>query len=194
MSNFRNFTPKRRVITKSVSSHRDYRDDLRLDFKCRCGYCNDIDIWRTQRFEVDHFVPRKHLTTISETDYSNLVYSCRSCNNAKRAKWPTNNDRIHNDNNIGFIDPCDDQYNNQFERLSDGKIKPKTTLGQWMFIEMKLYKIQHEVIWLIEQCDILISEIEEYLNDNENNSELSNRLLKLYQAYRSYTKQLSNYE
>ena len=59
---------------------------------------------------------------------------------------------------------------------------------------MKLYKIQHEVIWLIEQCDILISEIEEYLNDNENNSELSNRLLKLYQAYRSYTKQLSNYE
>ena len=41
---------------------------------------------------------------ISPTEYSNLVYSCRSCNNSKRAKWPTGDENVHNDGEQGFID------------------------------------------------------------------------------------------
>ena len=113
---FRDFTPKRQNITRKVSDYKNHRSDLKNDFKERCGYCNDIYVWRFASFEIDHFIPRKKdkktfLTIKSETDYSNLVYACKSCNNSKSNKWPTNDENLHNENDIGFIDPCDDNYN-----------------------------------------------------------------------------------
>ncbi|UTW67727.1 HNH endonuclease [bacterium SCSIO 12643] len=191
MSVFREHTPKRRNITTDVSAYGKHRDDLKLDYQNRCGYCNDIDTWRFVWFEIDHFVPKKYLKTISETDYSNLVYSCRSCNNAKRAKWPTGDENKHNESNKGFIDPCDDGYNNQFERLKTGSIRPKTELGEWMYNAMKLYKPQHEIIWNIDLLDQLIEEIETLL-DASPNSDIENRLLEAYREFRKYVKNLSN--
>lgn len=191
MNVFREHTPKRRNIMASVSSYRKHRADLKLDYQDRCGYCNSIDTWRFIWFEIDHFVPKKYLKTISDTDYSNLVYSCRSCNNAKRAKWPTGNEKIHNRNNKGFIDPCSKDYNFQFERLKTGAIKPKTKLGEWMYNAMKLYKPQHEIIWNIDLLDKLIEEIEERLS-LYSNDELKNRLLKSYREFRKYVKKLSS--
>src|SRR5690606_31407481 len=116
---FRKYTPKRRYIKTVVNSYREYRDELKKDYKYRCGYCDDSDIWRTVWFEIDHFVPQKYLKTIKETDYSNLVYACRSCNNSKRAHWPTGDELIHNQNDEGFIDPCEDDYGKQFGRNLD---------------------------------------------------------------------------
>jgi len=104
MGIFRNYTPKRRSITVKVSSYREHNDNLKIDYHNRCGYCGSIDTWRIVWFEIDHFVPRKYLVKISDTDYSNLVYACRSCNNAKRAHWPTKDENIHNRNDEGFID------------------------------------------------------------------------------------------
>ena len=190
MVKFREHTPKRRNNIKVVSNHRMYRTDLRKDFNNRCGYCNDIDTWRFNRFEIDHFVPQKHLKTISSTDYSNLVYSCRSCNNAKRAKWPSGDENIHNDGNIGFIDPCDDDYNKQFDRLDTGRIIYKTNLGEWMYNEMKLYKPQHEIIWNIEQLHNLITEIRVLVNDYSQESGLKDMLITLYNAYDDYIQKL----
>lgn len=190
MSIFRAHTPKRRNITRIVHSHGEHRDDLKLDYIDRCGYCNDIDILRFIWFEIDHFVPRKHLNNISETDYSNLVYSCRSCNNAKRAKWPTRDENIHNHNNIGFIDPCEDDYKNQFERLNTGRIKPKTDLGEYMYNEMKLYKPQHEIIWNLEQLDALILEVRELVTQLPDDFDLSKRLNNLYNTYYDYIQKL----
>ncbi|MEN5378770.1 HNH endonuclease [Sphingobacterium kitahiroshimense] len=189
MGVFRTFTPVRRPIIKKVSHYRDHRDDLKIDYQNRCGYCNDVDIWRTVWFEIDHLVPQKYLVTIKDTDYSNLVYACRSCNNAKRANWPTKDEKIHNVNNEGFIDPCDDEYNNQFSRLDNGRIKVESNLGEWMYNKMKLYKPQHEVIWNIEQLDILIDECEGFLATMPNDN-LKDRLLILYREYKNYTKQL----
>ena len=65
MNAFRSFTPKRRKITTSVKHHGDHRADLKLDYKDRCGWCNDIDTWRVTWFEIDHFVPQKYLKKIS---------------------------------------------------------------------------------------------------------------------------------
>jgi len=191
MSVFREHTPKRRNISSNVSAYGKHRDDLKLDYIDRCGYCNDVNTWRFIWFEIDHFVPKKHLETISEKDYSNLVYSCRSCNNAKRAKWPTGDEKIHNQNNKGFIDPCNDDYNKQFDRLNTGRIKPKTDLGEWMYNAMKLYKPQHEIIWNIDLLDKLIDEIEEVLSLSPN-EDLTDRLLKGYREFRKYVKNLSN--
>lgn len=192
MSVFRNEHPKRRNITKEVSNYRKHRDDLKKDYLDRCGYCNSIDTWRFVWFEIDHFVPQKYLKTIKDTDYFNLVYACRSCNNAKRAKWPSMDEKIHNVNDEGFIDPCDDEYANQFKRTDKGRIVPDTKLGQWIYNELKLYKPQHEIIWKMEEMNNLIDEIEQVLDGNPNASQdLKDKLLECYRAFRKYVQQLS---
>ncbi|HAH54077.1 MAG TPA: HNH endonuclease [Flavobacterium sp.] len=189
MSVFREHTPKRRPITTIVSKHGEHRSDLRIDYKNRCGYCNDIESYRITWFEIDHFVPKEYLKTITETDYSNLVFACRSCNNAKRAKWPTKDEKIHHQNDEGFIDPCDDTYNNQFDRLNNGRIVPKTKLGGWIYNSLKLYKPQHEVIWNIELLDTLIEEINAVLEHSPNDN-LKERLTLSLLEYRKYVKEL----
>ncbi len=197
---FRDFTPKRQNITRKVSDYKNHRSDLKNDFKERCGYCNDIYVWRFASFEIDHFIPRKKdkktfLTIKSETDYSNLVYACKSCNNSKSNKWPTNDENLHNENDIGFIDPCDDNYNLQFDRLNNGQIKAITSLGTWMFKELKLYKPQHEFIWNLEELDKIIEESEIILKsttDETLTSDLKDLILDFYRKYRKYTKLLGN--
>lgn len=190
MNAFRNFTPKRRKITTSVGHHGEHRADLKLDYKDRCGWCNDIDTWRVIWFEIDHFVPQKYLNKITPTDYSNLVYACRSCNNAKRFKWPTKDETIHHKNDQGFIDPCDDSYNDQFSRHNDGRIAYQTKLGEWIYNSLKFYKPQHEIIWNIELLDNLIDEIEEILKESPD-AVLADKLMLCYKEFRKYVKELS---
>jgi hypothetical protein len=188
---FRKETPIRSDIKTVVSKYSDHREELKKDYKRRCGYCNDIDTWRTVWFEVDHFVPQKYLKTIKDTDYSNLVYACRSCNNSKRAHWPTEDELIHYKDDKGFIDPCDNEYEKQFDRLDNGRIIHQTQLGKWMYYKLKLHKPQHEIIWQIEELDNLIEECENVLKTIENDA-LKNKVLGLYREYRKYTKQLGN--
>jgi hypothetical protein len=188
---FRKETPIRRDIRTVVSKYSDHREELKKDYKCRCGYCNDTDIWRTVWFEIDHFVPQKYLKTIKDTDYSNLVYACRSCNNSKSAHWPTGDELVHHINNEGFIDPCDDEYGKQFMRCINGRIIHQTQLGKWMYYKLKLYKPQHEIIWKIEELDNLIEECEIILEKIDNDN-LKDKMLRLYREYRVYTKQLGS--
>lgn len=201
MSIFRNHTPDRRPITAEVNHYSEHRGDLKFDFENRCGYCNDIDTWRLMSFEIDHFIPQNKnkkpfLTIKANKDYSNLVYACKSCNNSKSNKWPTNDETISNQNDEGFLDPCDKEYNKQFNRLAQGRIVPFTKLGEWIFNELKLYKPQHEIIWNIEQLDILIDEIKALLPTIANEKvtrKLKDRLLAVHEEYRNYTKQLGNF-
>lgn len=186
---FRKESPKRRDIKTVVTKYSDHKDELKKDYKFRCGYCNDVDVWRTVWFEIDHFVPQKYMKTITATDYHNLVYACRSCNNSKRAHWPTKDELIHNSNDEGFIDPCDKDYELQFCRFDDGKIFYKTALGKWMYYKLKLYKPQHEIITQIERLDELIEECEQLLTAIDNDV-LKDKVLQLYREYRKYTKQL----
>jgi len=194
MSPFRNHTPKRLDITTVVSRYGEHRTQLRIDFQRRCGYCNDIDTYRFAYFEIDHFIPqlkdkKPFLTIKTNTDYSNLVYSCKSCNNAKRNKWPTNDQNIPNRNDEGFVDPCDDDYNNHFERTATGKIVYKTKLGEWKYNNLKLYKPQHEIIWNLELLDNLIDEINKIIEDSPSTS-LTDQLRSCYEEYRRYVKKL----
>jgi len=190
MIDFRIHTPKRRNITTAVNQYSDYRADLKLDYKDRCGYCNDFDKWRFVWFEIDHLVPQKYLKTISEKNYSNLVYSCRSCNNAKRAIWPTGDEKIHNRNDEGFIDPCDDEYNKQFSRLNNGRIVPQSKLGEWIYNSLKLYKPQHEIIWNVEELESLIFEIMKIRTVNPENEAIKDLLLSVYEEFHNYLNDL----
>lgn len=195
---FRNQIPKRRLIVTEVNHYREHRSDLKLDFMGRCGYCNDLHIWRFASYEIDHFIPRikdkkPFLTIKTETDYSNLVYACKSCNNSKSNKWPTGDEKVPNYADKGFIDPCDDEYHKQFTRLANGQIRHVTPLGEWIYNALKLHKPQHEFIWNIEQLDLLIEESEALLHAcNDNKDNIKDALFTLYRNYRIYTKKLGD--
>lgn len=188
---FRNKTPSRRSITTAVASYRDHKKDLQIDFNYRCGYCNAIDSWKLTYFEVDHFIPEAILTIKTNTDYSNLVYSCRSCNNAKRKQWPSKDENIPNQNDEGFIDPCEKEYEEQFYRTADGEIKYQTKLGEWIYFALKLHKPQHKIIWNLEQLDTMIDEMQK-LSTSIEDTELSKRLLGLHERFRDYVKQFKS--
>ncbi len=187
MADFRKITPSRRSTVPTVKNHNEYRPLLREDFHQRCGYCGDHDFFRDTYYEIDHFVPKKYLVEISSTEYSNLVYSCRSCNNFKRAKWPTKNESIHNDGRQGFIDPCNNSYSFQFERMKDGSIQPKTQLGSWMWSALNMGNPAHRIKWNLEQLKLLIEELDKL--DNLNVKELI-RIKKMNALYRSLEEQL----
>lgn len=146
-------TPTRKSDVAHQKDYHAYRDQLASDFNHRCGYCDDRDAPRAASFEIDHFVPQT-VDSDKITDYANLVYACKSCNNAKRAKWPTNDKALPNNGKEGWIDPCLKDYEAQFERLEDGRIHPLTEIGIWMYDNLKLWKKQHEILWNVERLEV----------------------------------------
>ncbi len=189
---FRHHTPKRREDPKTVSRYQDHRSDLEVDFSKRCGYCDDIDSWKVNSFEIDHFIPKKYLKTISETTYSNLVYSCRSCNNSKRSKWPSGREDLCVVNNEGFTDPCDASYKDQFERKGDGSIIPLTPHGLWMYDALKLFSNHHHVIWNIERVMPSLEEIEKLYSAGIDNVpvETLKKIIHIQSEFIKYVKEL----
>ncbi len=161
-----NLPQRRPNPTKTPTGDRwsQHKPDLKEDFHNHCGYCGSYDGFRHTYFEVDHFIPKdffKPLGNISVTEYSNLVYSCKFCNNFKSSKWPSQSEDIYNINNEGFIDPCDEEYDNHLYRTSDGGIMWSKPLGKWMAIEAFRFHIRMDAIkllWQINQRRKLVAE------------------------------------
>ncbi len=173
---FRNSIPSRTVEVTAEKDYKKYREQLRRDFNCRCGYCDDRDAPRVEQFEIDHFVPQT-VDTLRETDYSNLVYACRSCNNSKRAKWPTGDKKLPNDGKQGWIDPCDKTYSQQFDRDKYGGIVAVTELGKWMYDALKLWKPQHEILWCYERIESILQEVSNHLDEIHNETNLKSIII-----------------
>jgi len=161
----RDLLPVRRTIpTKSPEDGKalwsQHKPDLREDFHSHCGYCGSYDGYRHTWYEVDHFIPKSLLVgKISDVEYSNLVYSCKFCNNKKHAKWPTNSINVPNLNNEGFVDPCDSEYDKHLYRTNDGSIMWKTDLGKWMWgtafkFDERNYAIK--LLWEVNQLRKLV--------------------------------------
>ena len=186
MKDFRKIMPVRRGDAPKVKTYHEYKPFLREDFHERCGYCGDHEFFRETFYEIDHFVP-KSLAPAREKDYSNLVYSCRACNNSKRAKWPTQMANKPNNGSEGWIDPCDENYPKQFERLSDGSIKAKTILGQWMWRELSFGNPIHRLKWSLEQLRVELKETDHLEFDDP--GELK-QIKELNAKYRMFEEQL----
>ena len=176
---FRNIPPKRRLMKKIVSSYKLHRKALAEDFNFRCGYCDCAEEFRRTDYHIDHFIPKSFLEKIfldkekykiEEQKYSNLVYSCHFCNKAKWNKWPTKRIDHSYKNDEGFIDPCEAEYEYQFTRNENSEIIPKTKLGEWMYLELKLGNPEHSIIWHIEEIYNEIKEIKKtcgYMKSNK---------------------------
>ncbi len=178
--NVRELVPKRRDVptaTPKTGKWTEHKLDLQVDFNFQCGYCGSYDGYKHTWFEVDHFIPKSLFLPIgklSTEEYSNLVYSCKFCNNNKLSKWPTKNVDIPHQDNEGFVDPCDLDYDNHLYRLDNGGIMWKSELGQWMWknafkFDERDYSIK--LLWEINQLRKLVLAYAAQLSNLDENSE-----------------------
>lgn len=141
----------RRKDVARKNQYRDYLIDLQKDFCYICGYCGKSIKVTKNTFEIDHFIPKSFAPEL-EHEYTNLVYSCFTCNRKKSKKWPTADKNIHHDNKVGFIDPATDEYDLHLERLLDGSIRPLTEVGEYMCNKVFKFNLRPiKEIWLCEE-------------------------------------------
>jgi hypothetical protein len=76
----------RRHGPDGYKTYEPFRDWLRDEFMFRCVYCLHREQWysRSGTFSIEHFIPVSIDPSV-EREYSNLLYACVTCNNAKRA-------------------------------------------------------------------------------------------------------------
>ncbi len=204
--NVREILPTRRLKpTKSEKGKKwsKHKKDLRVDFKKHCAYCGSYDGFAKTYFEVDHFIPKDFFLksgNIKLAQYSNLVYSCKFCNNNKLAKWPTQSESIFNINDEGFIDPCDFEYDNHLYRTKDGAIMWSSNLGEWMATKAFKFNIRErevKLLWNLNQTRISIDSMIELLNleipGSDEHNEIILKLNQFYPSYYAFHKELIEY-
>jgi len=167
MNKFREEPPIKEEVLKVVSKYQDHKPTLAKNFKGKCGYCNDNDIWRNTYYEIDHYIPKGYLTEAEKKEYWNLIYSCRYCNNSKRAKWPTKNRDKDNNGKEGFVSPYSEEYDLLFERDLEGKIIPQSDLAKWIHKNLNLGLKRHSIIWQLENLKSTVNKIREHYNTKE---------------------------
>jgi len=166
MAQLRDKTAVRR-LTPTKNPTKDWtvhKPDLKEDFHGHCAYCFSLDEYRHTFFEVDHFIPKtffEPLGNITVTDYRNLVYACKFCNNKKLAIWPSKSETVYHNGKEGFIDPCTDEIENHLYRTDDGGIMWKTELGKWIFNTLNFDERQDviKVIWNLKRLGELIKQL-----------------------------------
>lgn len=89
-------------------------------------------------FEVEHFKPESRFGSL-RTIYSNLMWSCRACNRAKKNKWPTPlNDR----RGERFVDPTAEALGTHLTTVGD-EVQALTPAGEYMIDELNLNSLEH---------------------------------------------------
>ena len=172
------------IVRSSPPEYKDYknyREHLENDFRHRCAYCNLLDSRITTPFEIDHFVPKKAFEGIWDelvNTYENLMYSCKKCNNAKRAQF---SGEIHPPDikNELFYNPTVVDYNDVFFRNEYGAINSDDEKGLDMIIRLHLYRPIHSLAWI---CEILF-ELESTLKRAIEKEVLKERKDKLKEAH-----------
>lgn len=193
MHPFRDKLPVRRTIpTRNPSKNWTlHKPDLKIDFNGHCAYCDSYDGFRHTYFEVDHFVPKDFLKRIAGkigfTQYSNLVYACKFCNNNKLDNWPSKSEKIYNDGKIGFVDPCDAVYDTHFYRMNDGGIMWNTELGKWMFTEAFKFDERYDSIKLLWNLNRIRKALEQLKLELNKYQKSSSRYILILEKMKEYS-------
>ncbi|MEK3672653.1 HNH endonuclease [Paenibacillus sp. FSL R10-2771] len=161
------------------------------DFNNRCGYCDDFDGWvgGEGAYHIDHFAPKSKFADL-ENNYSNLVYACSFCNRFKSNDWPSEDYRITYINNIGYIDPCSEEYEELFSRDKYGNIKPSNELAEYMYDKLQLFLVRHRVLWNITRIKIQLERIkpllDKYKNDTDKYAKIKDTYFELSIEFQDY--------
>lgn len=169
---------KRRELT--ITDWRSHKAELEEDFLGICGYCGKHFKATICDSQIEHFIPKKKYPQY-ENKYSNLILSCKVCNNKKRSDWPSNDPlkNITDDGKAGYVDPATDEFDNHLERTSDGTIIGKTDVGRYMAkrfgFNYRPISENHKIKELYDVIQLLRSKKEQ--GDSSYDSELLNELL-----------------
>lgn len=147
------------------------------DFKHRCAYCDDLDLFNGEyrAYHVEHFAPKEKFPNLAH-DYSNLLYACPYCNGAKSDKWPSSDPQINVVGDIGFLDPCEDEYYNNLHRNEDGTIGYDTPLGRYIYSELDLGLKRHKYIYIQAELDELLSKVDDLINKKKEEGKDTSKL------------------
>jgi uncharacterized protein (TIGR02646 family) len=131
------------------------RDELAVAGQGKCAYC-ETHIGPTGGATVDHFRPKTRATGMPKGDtapdhywwlaysWDNLVYSCMSCNRAKRSKFPVRGRRAEPFESTASEDPLllnpygreDPARHLSFD--TDGLVEARTEIGHWTISVLQL--------------------------------------------------------
>ena len=173
----------KRICDKIYKCYRSFKPYLRKDFNQRCGYCDDLDSYSdgSRAYHIDHFKPHSIPKFLKlKHCYDNLVYACPYCNGAKSNKWEDKN---------GFIDPCENEYNNHLYRNKKGQICYKTKQGKYIVENLKLSLLRHELLWIIEKLEAQKRELKIRLGSekSEQRVKILEQFLKIQNIIDDYT-------
>ena len=191
----RAYRPARSAV-KQRANYRGYKADLRLDFKSRCGYCDDSDEYfgGSRGSQIDHFAPKSRFPEL-ELNYRNLVYSCPFCNRAKSNKWVGDDSSKPHNGTCGFVDPCELEYEDHLIRDVTGKIIALTKLGDYILKNLNLQLIRHQYIWQAQKLDQLSEKLDSLRQVVEKNNplylELTESLVDILLEYRNYRQRVN---
>ncbi|WP_417740621.1 HNH endonuclease [Rosistilla oblonga] len=155
--------------------YRDYssfRDWLRDEFTFRCVFCLHREQWynRTGTFNIEHFIP----VAIDESgrcDYSNLLYACSTCNNAKRAI-------------LGVPDPCSVAFGDCLVVRSHGEIDALNAEGKKLVGVLRLNSesnVDNRRRWIRNLANLRVADpelFEEYMGFPRNLPDLRTKHVK----------------
>ena len=116
----------RRHGPQGYRDYESYRDWLRDEFTFRCVYCLHREQWygRPGTFHIEHFLPVA-VHPQGECDYSNLLYACTACNEAKGDA-------------LGVPDPCKVALADCLRIQPDGRFEPLNHDGRSLVLRLRL--------------------------------------------------------
>lgn len=155
-----------RTCTKIYASYRSYKKYLAEDFNTRCGYTDCSDFWfgGKNTFHIDHFKPFSKNPKL-ENEYSNLVYCCSYVNILK------------SDDEGDYLDPCNTDFNEHFERAADGSIVPiiNSKQAKYMYNKLQLGLSRYRIIWMLDEILLRLQKLQEVIK-NTSDTKIKNDL------------------
>ena len=155
---------RRRKDVAVQNDYKKYKPDLRIDFFHMCGYCGKHEMVSHKGMEPDHLVPDR-IDPSRKCDYTNLVYSCFTCNRKKLGKWPTKDKDKLNDGQTGFADPATEEFDKHLGRAESGELKYYTPVGQYMYEKAFKFDMRPtRIIWKASVLYQLSSELKDSID------------------------------
>lgn len=149
------------VIRSAVPANLPYGDCrpyLRRDFLYSCAYCTICEFEATTvAFTIDHYEPQNSRPDLTD-EYSNLMYSCITCNLYKSDLSPTPSARAAG---VRYFRPDTDFRSDHFE-LSGVRLNPKSAIGTFSIeaIELNRLKLRklRDLRRRLTKCDEMVSD------------------------------------
>lgn len=135
----------RSVPLHTYADYLQYRPLLRRDFQHLCAYClrheffvgGEAGCCINHRHPVNGPYARPDLLS----DYSNLYWCCRECNENKGDAWPSP-DMV--ERGLRFLDPCraEDDHDLHMRVRPDGSLEILTNVGRYTCDMLRLWRAQ----------------------------------------------------